>query len=89
MKQDRIKALEREVELLRQVIELTKQLEELKAKQPVYVPYPSCPSLPYDPWRITYDPYYPSVITESVAACDISITGPDNVTWYETGQLNS
>ena len=60
---DKIKALEREVELLQQVIELTKQLEELKAKQPVYVPYvPSYPSQPYvpspwweyKPWTITY-----------------------------------
>lgn len=49
---DKIKALEREVELLQKVIELTKQLEELKAKQPVYVPYVP----PYQPW----EPYRPS-----------------------------
>ena len=46
--EDRIKALEREVELLQKVLELTKQLEELKAKQPVYVPY--VPPVPF-PWQ--------------------------------------
>lgn len=50
--EDRIKALEREVELLQKVLELTRQIEELKAKQPVYVPYVP----PYQPW----EPYRPS-----------------------------
>lgn len=67
--EDRIKSLEREVELLQKVLELTKQLEELKAKQPVYVPY-----VPYQPW----EPYRPSPWWEYRP-------GTGTTTWGNTG----
>lgn len=51
--ENRIKALEREVELLQKVLELTKELEALRAGQPVYIPY--VPTYP-NPWQ----PYQPS-----------------------------
>lgn len=68
---DKIKALEREVELLQKVIELTKQLEELKAKQPVYVPYVPFPWQPcqpspwweYRPDTIIYGTYTSDTVT--------------------------
>ena len=75
----RVKQLEREVELLKQIIDLTKQLEELKARPPICVPvYPNpwYPVQPYDPWPIRYEPYYPSITTGSV-------TVSDNVTWFK------
>lgn len=73
MKNEKIKTLEREVELLKQIIELTEQINKLKAAPPVYVPYPNPwqPIVPYDPWPIRYDPYCPSVTTSGFISVSV------------------
>jgi hypothetical protein len=64
---DRIQELEREVKLLERILELTRQLEELKAKQPAYIPYPTYPAWPtlphqpYNPW-----PWYTTTAGDTV-----------------------
>lgn len=78
---DRIKSLEREVELLQKVLELTKELEALKAKKPVYVPY--VPAVPF-PWQ----PYQPSPWWEYKPGTTIytdATSWNDNVAWYRDG----
>lgn len=52
---DRLSKLERDVELLREWVELKERLSELDKKQPKYVPYPV-----YVPQR-PYRPNYPDV----------------------------
>ena len=49
---DRIKALERELELLKQILELRKQLAACQNPYPWYPPYPYQP--PYQPLYYTY-----------------------------------
>lgn len=69
--QDRIKALEREVELLKQIIELKDKIGAAPS-YPVYVPYPVYPSSPsVDPWR----PYYPYTYTTVGATVPQSSSG--------------
>ena len=61
MNQDeKIMSLEREVELLKQIIELKEQIRRLEA-QPIpcvpwypYVPIPPSTADPYPPWTVTY-----------------------------------
>lgn len=69
--QDRIKALEREVELLKQIIDLK---DKIVGQQIFthYVPYPVYPSSPaIAPWR----PYYPYAYTTGGAAVSESLGG--------------
>lgn len=64
--EDRIKALEREVELLKQIIELREKLAAYERW--TYVPYPPVqPSTPYYPmpW---YPTYFPSWTFEDTTA---------------------
>lgn len=82
MNNQKIKALEREVELLKQVIELTRQLEELKAKAPAYVPY-----VPYQPyWTYPNRPWWEYQPTWTTGQLTVS---SDTVAYYVDGQLIS
>ena len=68
---ERVKYLEREVELLKQIIELKDKIGAAPS-YPVYVPYPVYPSSPtIDPWR----PYFPYAYTTGGAAVSQSSSG--------------
>jgi hypothetical protein len=53
---EKVKVLEREIELLKQINDLREKMAMMPINNPVYVPivYPPYPATPTDPWTVTY-----------------------------------
>lgn len=65
---DRIKELERELELLTEIYELYKKIDELGGNKgipyyPIYPTYPQYPTYPYNPWTKTFP--HPQIPTQT------------------------